>query len=148
MVNRLPGFSFDAGGQARGFAGTAGNVLIAGERPPSRNDSLDAILERIPAETVLRIDLVRGGAGGLDMQGHTVIANVIRRPAGGLSGAAAVTATADEFGGFFTDQSLQLQRRFGARLVEGSLSAKTDDFTIRARGERLDPDGGLIRRFK
>ena len=44
MIGRLPGFTFDAGTDARGFAGTAGNVLIDGERPPSRNDSLDAIL--------------------------------------------------------------------------------------------------------
>src|SRR5690242_3395293 len=32
MINRLPGFAFDDGDTARGFAGTAGNVLIDGQR--------------------------------------------------------------------------------------------------------------------
>src|ERR1043166_6632172 len=35
MVGRLPGFVFDNGDGARGFAGTAGNVLIDGSRPRS-----------------------------------------------------------------------------------------------------------------
>ena len=37
MIGRLPGFSFTDVGSARGFAGTAGNVLINGERPTSKN---------------------------------------------------------------------------------------------------------------
>jgi len=32
MILRIPGFSFDGGAFARGFSGTAGNVLIDGER--------------------------------------------------------------------------------------------------------------------
>jgi hypothetical protein len=148
MIGRLPGFSFDGGNGNRGFAGTGGNVLIDGERPPSRNDSLSAILNRIPADQVLRIDLIRGGAGGIDMQGHTVVANVIRRKAGGLKGSIAATLQADEFGGFFPYVELQVQKSFGPRSLEGSLTYNSDDFTIRARGERVDGDGLLLKRFK
>jgi hypothetical protein len=109
MIGRLPGFSFDGGNGNRGFAGTGGNVLIDGERPPSRNDSLSSILNRIPADQVARIDLIRGGAGGIDMQGHTVVANVIRKKAGGLKGSIAATLNVDEFGGFFPFAELQVQ---------------------------------------
>jgi hypothetical protein len=77
MINRLPGFTFTDIGTARGFAGTAGNVLINGQRPTAKSDTLQDILTRIDASDVERIDLIRGGAPGIDMQGLTVIANVI-----------------------------------------------------------------------
>ncbi|HVY90512.1 MAG TPA: TonB-dependent receptor [Hyphomonadaceae bacterium] len=79
LINRLPGFSFDGGDQVRGFAGAAGNVLIDGQRPTIKTDSLSDTLNRIPISQVERIDIIRGGAPGIDMQGRTVIANVIRK---------------------------------------------------------------------
>jgi len=79
MVSRLPGFSLDTGTSARGFAGTAGNVLINGARPTAKTDDLNSILQRIPAANVERIDVIRGGAPGIDMQGQTVVANVVTR---------------------------------------------------------------------
>ncbi len=79
MINRLPGFSFDGGENVRGFAGAAGNVLIDGQRPTIKTDTLSDMLSRITIDQVERIDLIRGGAPGIDMQGRTVIANVIRK---------------------------------------------------------------------
>lgn len=79
MISRLPGFAFDDGNTLRGFAGTAGNVLIDGQRPTSKTDDLQSILQRMPASDVERIDLIRGGAPGIDMHGQTVVANVIRK---------------------------------------------------------------------
>lgn len=77
MVERLPGFLLESGTQARGFEGTAGNVLIDGQRPVSKTDSLYDVLGRIPASKVLRIELIRGGAPGIDMQGRSVLANIV-----------------------------------------------------------------------
>ncbi len=77
MVERLPGFSFDGGSDARGFGGTAGNVLIDGARPGSKN-GLRNVLQRIPAAQVERIEVIRGGVGASDSAGQTVVANVIR----------------------------------------------------------------------
>src|SRR3954471_18704845 len=81
MVNRLPGFSLDTGtGTAvRGFAGTAGNALVDGARPTAKNDDLFTILGRIPAASVERIELIRGSAPGIDMQGQSVVANIVRK---------------------------------------------------------------------
>ncbi len=81
MINRLPGFTFEAGEVVRGFASAAGNVLIDGKRPTSKATTLDDTLKRIPAEAVVRIELIRGGATGIDMQGRSVMANVIRSTA-------------------------------------------------------------------
>src|SRR3954471_2553058 len=81
MLNRLPGFSLDTGtgSSVRGFAGTAGNALVDGARPTAKNDDLGAILQRIPATSVERVELIRGSAPGIDMQGQSVVANVVRK---------------------------------------------------------------------
>ncbi|HEY2357348.1 MAG TPA: TonB-dependent receptor [Phenylobacterium sp.] len=90
MVGRIPGFTLDTGASVRGFEGAAGNVLIDGARPSSKSDSVDQILQRIPIGQVERIDVIRGGAPGIDMQGKSVLANVIRKKGGGVRGLAAV----------------------------------------------------------
>lgn len=82
MVSRIPGFVFDGGAQVRGFSAGAGNVVIDGQRPTSKQDDLEQILRRIPAGQVERIDLIRGGDRVIDMQGRTLIANVVRRKDG------------------------------------------------------------------
>jgi outer membrane receptor protein involved in Fe transport len=81
MISRVPGFAFDNGlsTSVRGFAGNAGNVLVDGARPTAKTDDLNSILQRIPASAVERIEVIRGGAPGIDMQGQTVVANVVRR---------------------------------------------------------------------
>lgn len=79
MINRLPGFSFEGGDNVRGFAGAAGNVLIDGQRPTIKTDSLGDTLARITIAQVERIEVIRGSVPGIDMQGQTVVANVIRK---------------------------------------------------------------------
>ena len=94
MVQRLPGFSLDVGDTVRGYEGAAGNVLVDGQRPTSKTDSLDEYLRRIPAAAVARIDIIRGGAPGIDMQGKSVLANVVRKDGGAFHG---LFAFADNF---------------------------------------------------
>ena len=77
MVNRVPGFEVDDGSGARGFEGAVGNVLINNARPASKNDGGSNVLSRTPARQVERIELIRGGAPGIDMQGFSVVVNVI-----------------------------------------------------------------------
>ena len=87
MVIRLPGFTFDKGALVRGLADAGGNVLVDGQPPVSKNDTLDELLKRIPAGSVARVELIRGGAPGIDMQGKTVLANVVRKTTGGFRAA-------------------------------------------------------------
>ena len=79
MVGRLPGFIYNSGNNNRGYSGTAGNVLVDGHRPTAKTDDLNAILQRIPVSEVDHIDVIRGGAPGIDMLGQPVIANVVRK---------------------------------------------------------------------
>lgn len=146
MIRRLPGFTFDAGASARGFAGTAGNVLVDGERPTSKTDALDSILQRIPASDVERIELVRGGAPGIDMQGQTVVANIIRKKVDSTK----IVATAEDT--IFTDGhmipfgSLELTRHDGARLYEAAVSVVNnfDDSVGIGRHDVFDASGTLL----
>src|SRR4051812_9582116 len=59
MVARLPGFTLDTGSSARGYEGSAGNVLIDGQRPATKTDTLDQLIFRIPASAVDHIDVIR-----------------------------------------------------------------------------------------
>lgn len=77
MVNRLPGFQIDNGGDKRGFGGASGNILINDRYPSSKQDSPSGILERIPAAQVRRIKLIRGQSGGVDLRGHSAVASII-----------------------------------------------------------------------
>ncbi|ESQ77988.1 TonB-dependent siderophore receptor [Asticcacaulis sp. YBE204] len=79
MVSRIPGFTLQNGDSVRGFAGAAGNVLIDGERPTTKTDAVSDQLNRISASDVERIDLIIGGADGIDMQGQSKIVNIIRK---------------------------------------------------------------------
>lgn len=84
MIARIPGFAFDQGDSVRGYGGAAGNVLIDGQRNASKSEGLEDALRRIQAKSVERIDIIRGGAPGIDMQGKTVIANIVlKKNAGG-----------------------------------------------------------------
>lgn len=123
MVQRLPGFSLDTGSSVRGFEGAAGNVLIDGERPSSKTDGVDQILQRMQASQVARIDVIRGGAPGIDMQGKTVIANVIRKPGGGVRGLFAYAEQEAQNGQHSWAMRLEGSGRVGPRSWEAGLFA-------------------------
>lgn len=118
MVQRLPGFTFDNGGNQRGF-GAESNVRLDGQLPASRGDGMQAILRRLPASSVERIELITGGAGGVDMQGASVVANVVRKADQGLK----TTVTAG--GGVYEDGRgvptvrLEVQKQAGDQLFDG-----------------------------
>ncbi|HYE47155.1 MAG TPA: TonB-dependent receptor [Caulobacter sp.] len=98
MINRIPGFAFDGGDSVRGYGGAAGNVLIDGQRPATKSESLEDALRRIQAKQVERIDVIRGGAPGIDMQGKTVIANVILKKDAGSQWLLAVASAIHQDG--------------------------------------------------
>lgn len=126
MITRLPGFSLEQGDNARGFAGTSGNFLINGERPTTKNESLEDMLRRISASTVERIDLIRGGAPGIDMQGRTVMANIILKRSVQVQKVAHLQTYLYPDGFFGPVLELEGSRREGDNALEGSLRATRD----------------------
>ncbi|MCC7267294.1 MAG: TonB-dependent receptor [Caulobacteraceae bacterium] len=76
MVARVPGFELRDGDDRRGFGGSAGNLLINGERPSSKTVASE-LLKRIPAANVLRIELLSGSDAAVDVRGQAQIVNVV-----------------------------------------------------------------------
>jgi hypothetical protein len=83
MVRQTPGFSLDGGEERRGFSGAVGNLLIDGLRPSSKSQSLDGILSRIPANQVVRVEVLRGAAVAGDASGQSTLLNIVRTPTAG-----------------------------------------------------------------
>lgn len=140
MINRVPGFSYSRGDDVRGFGGAAGNVLIDGERPSSKAVTLDDALRRILPAQIERIDLIRGGAPGIDMQGQAVVANVIRRRGADDS------VTLEFMGKLYNDHDpgmaprIDATRRIGRLLLSGAASARIE----KQQGD--SGEGNFIRR--
>ncbi|MDP3739583.1 MAG: outer membrane beta-barrel protein [Hyphomonadaceae bacterium] len=80
IVNRVPGFDIDDGEVLRGFGATAGNVLVNGERPSSKV-LISEQLKRIPADSVIKVELISGSASNVDVRGQTQLVNVVLKQA-------------------------------------------------------------------
>jgi len=83
MVSQTPGFALNGGEDRRGFSGAVGNLLIDGERPVAKSQSVQTILQNIPAAQVLRVEVLRGAAVAGDASGQSVLVNVVRTPNAG-----------------------------------------------------------------
>lgn len=147
MVDRVPGFDVDDGAGTRGFEGAVGNILINGSRPASKNDTGSGVLGRTPANQVDHIELIRGGAPGVDMQGYAVVVNAILKK--GTSHQSIVTWNAvlfdggrDVYGGNYQFTATNGDRSWGVSLND---STSTSDSNGAGRNVRHDGAGQLIR---
>ncbi|MGH7027452.1 TonB-dependent receptor plug domain-containing protein [Brevundimonas sp.] len=147
MVNRVPGFSVNDGDGARGFEGAVGNILINGSRPASKNDTGSNVLGRTVATQVERIELVRGGAPGIDMQGYSVVANVILKTTSSREHVLNWNASLFEggrnlFGGSYQFTAREGDRTWGVTLSDGISSS---DSNGAGRVLRFDANGAVLR---
>ena len=147
MVNRVPGFGVIDGDGSRGFEGSVGNILINGARPASKNDTGSAVLSRTLASQVERIELIRGGAPGIDMQGFAVVVNVITKSESSRQSILTLNGTLfdggqDVFGGSYQFTAKQGETSWGVTLSDGiGMSDSNGIGTV----VRRDPAGALIR---
>lgn len=147
MVQRLPGFALNGGSSGtRGLAGTAGNVLIDGRHPSTKSEGLDNLLGRISADSVDYVELIRGGAPGIDMQGRSVVANVVLKTSVTVERVLGLDTYVYEDGYIGPRVLAQYSRRAGDNQIEGAISAAVDrtSNTNEGRRQRFDPSGALI----
>ncbi|OJU53059.1 MAG: TonB-dependent receptor [Brevundimonas sp. 67-6] len=147
MVNRVPGFSVNDGDGARGFEGAVGNVLINGSRPASKNDTGSNVLGRTVASQVERIELIRGGAPGIEMQGYSVVANIILKNTTSREHIATFNASLFEGGQDLYGGSYQFTERKGDRTWGVTLSDGISSSDSNGAGplRRVGPNGELLR---
>ncbi len=114
MVQRIPGFSFDQGDDnVRGFSQAAGNVVIDGQRPSSKSDTLDTVLSRIPAARVLKIEVASGDRFGAEYSGKSQVANVVLAAGAGLTGAVEASVYRSFTGRYLPDGSASVVLKRG-----------------------------------
>ncbi len=94
MLDRIPGVGSTTGGGSsssggfrggggggggRGFGSGSGSseILINGKRTAGKNNQTSAILDRITAEQVDYIQLIRGTSGELDVRGSGMVVNIV-----------------------------------------------------------------------
>ena len=150
MLDRTPGFSLvEPDADVRGYSGAQGNVLIDGVRPASKRENLSDLLRRIPAGTVERIELIRGGAGGVDMGGYAVLANVVRKHVVDAEGMIEGGVLSSTDGWVSPSGQAQYTRRWGARLLELSarLELDFDDDSGDGPVWTETPDGDVVERL-
>ncbi|MBW8709437.1 MAG: TonB-dependent receptor [Alphaproteobacteria bacterium] len=145
MVSRLPGFTLDTGQTARGFAGTAGNILVNGSRPTAKTDDVNSILSRIPAASVERIDVIRGGAPGIDMQGQSVVANIVVKADAGAQTILTAGTNWIEDGEWVPSAGIEYHGQSGDLRYEASLARTANNWDDSpGYGRRiLTPAGGV-----
>ena len=84
MIRQVPGFTLqEVDLEKRGYAAAAGNVLIDGEYPSNKSQTLEDILQRIPANQVVRIEVWRSDSGELGSNRSSTLANIVRSRSAG-----------------------------------------------------------------
>jgi hypothetical protein len=121
MINWLPGFVFEDTRQARGLDGSTGNVLIDGKPPTAKTDTLQNVLKRIPPNQVERIDIIVGGAPGIDMRGRGVIANIVLKSSAKAKKAITASTYVDRYGRAAPELLMTLSRKYAGRTLDASL---------------------------
>ena len=91
MLSRIPGVqeildksrrereadkSLGTGASQRGFGSSGDQILIDGKRLAGKDNNIDDTLARINASNVVKIDLIRGAAAGLDVQSEGLVINI------------------------------------------------------------------------
>ncbi|HNP34883.1 MAG TPA: TonB-dependent receptor [Woeseiaceae bacterium] len=149
MITRLPGFTFSAGDESvRGYSGSAGNVLIDGQRSASKYQDLEGILRRIPASSVERIDLISGRVPEIDMQGHLVVANIIRIHMSTVEMRVDAGVDLVSHLGSFPNGKAEAARSWDDKRLEGSVHVsriQDDDDSGEGFRSQVTPDGAWLR---
>lgn len=126
MVKRIPGFSINEGEGRRGFGENAGNVLIDGDRPPTKSDDILTILSRIPASQVESITLSEQAGADTETQGQGQVVNVVRKRSAKVNGTYEGTLVAGSRYGFRPSANASATLRRGDTSYELNLSSYSE----------------------
>lgn len=146
MVRKLPGFELiEVDDEVRGYTGSRGNILFDGRVPSGKQDSLEQMLRRIPATSVLRIELIRGGARGAATGGFNLVANVVRKPQAAGSGSALAGISAANEIGIKPDGRFEYSRDSDRSRFEAGIELDTEIDEDSGSGEIVErnPDGQI-----
>jgi hypothetical protein len=144
IARQVPAFQIDFGDtNLRGFGGAAGNVVINGQRPSSKSESLEDVLAKIPASRVVRVEVGPGDLFGADYASKSQVLNIITSAEGGIAGNVTGSLRRLYTGAVVPNGSVSALIRRGASTINLSAGANnqvdheegTDTITDLATGE-------------
>jgi len=115
-------YNYEEGGEQsdRGFGSSGDQILIDGKRLAGKANNINNTLGRISAESVEKIELIRGVAEGLDVQSQGLVINITR-----VAGTSASSTFWKVAGKYFFDHDVK-----PTFLVSHSGSADALDYTF------------------
>ena len=145
MAEQIPGFSIRGNDGDRGLGQANTNVIINGQRISGKSNGPVSALQRIPAEEVVRLEIVDGAS--LDIGGLTgQVLNVITKSTGGVTGQFRYSAEWRDRGVPFRWGDGQIALAGGGDKTEWTLSLENDSGRRGDEGVELvfDAAGQLI----
>lgn len=146
VVQRVPGFAIEqVDPSVRGFAQSAGNVVINGQRPSSKSDTVETILARIPAARVLRVEVAAGDLFGADYVGKSQVLNLVLTAGGGTTTNVELSSRRDFEGKLYPQGSVSTLMRKGDSTFNAALTVQNEASTEEGY-DRLTalPTGDLV----
>ncbi|MEM1262943.1 MAG: TonB-dependent receptor plug domain-containing protein [Pseudomonadota bacterium] len=145
MARQVPGFPIDEGGQDRGFGQADTNILINGRRVSGKSNGPVDALSRIPADDVVRLEILDGASldiGGLSGQ----VLNVVTDTGGGISGRYRYSPQYRDDGIPFRWGNGEISISGGSKGTEWTLSFANDQQKFGSAGPEfvIDGSGALI----
>ncbi|MEM8983418.1 MAG: TonB-dependent receptor plug domain-containing protein [Pseudomonadota bacterium] len=145
MARQVPGFPIDEGGQDRGFGQADTNILINGRRVSGKSNGPVDALARIPADDVVRLEILDGASldiGGLSGQ----VLNVVTDTGGGISGRYRYSPQVRDDGIPFRWGNGEISISGGSANTEWTLSFANDQQRFGSAGPEfvIDGTGALV----
>jgi hypothetical protein len=149
IVERVPGFTLDKGNsEIRGFGQAAGNVVINGQRPSAKSETLETVLARIPASRIVRVELVSGEQFGSDYAGKPQVVNIVMSEGGGIAGTAEATFYREFIGRILPEGSVSALIRRGPSSFNVAASLRANVTSEEGTDRITDVPGGAQRELR
>ena len=149
IVRRVPAFALEQVDETlRGFGQAAGNVVINGQRPSTKSDTIETVLQRIPANRVLRIEVGAGDLFGADFAGKPQVVNLVLTTGGGLAGTVEGSLARDFLGRLYPSGSASALIRSGPSTFNVAVAATNNGTTEEGYDILEDLPSGERREFR
>jgi hypothetical protein len=143
IAREVPGISLDFGNSdVRGFSGAVGNIVINGERPSTKSESLDTLLSRIPASRVLRVEVGPGDLYGADYASKGQVLNIVLSAQSGFDGEISGSVHRDWTGHLAPDGTVTALLKRGPSSFNFSAGTGVNDWTEEGTDDLFDASTG------
>jgi outer membrane receptor protein involved in Fe transport len=143
VARQVPGISLDFGNSdVRGFSGAVGNIVINGERPSTKSESLDTLLSRIPASRVVRVEVGPGDLYGADYASKGQVLNIVLSAQSGFDGEISGSVHRDWTGHLAPDGTVTALIKRGASSFNLSAGTGVNDWTEEGTDDLFEASSG------